>query len=89
MCRPFPCSGVKQGIAMTPEVMAAMPEEEQSFWRKFFQTADEAIASPEGTGDEQSWEPSEEFRQMYQTAVEKYDGRKYCRVLQLQDIFSF
>ena len=81
------CSPRLGKTALTDEVMAAMPEEERSFWEKFQKLAMKEMRA--GKDKERPLIPSEHLKELFKTAVNNYEGKKYCQVQQTMNIFQF
>jgi hypothetical protein len=77
------------GVAMTHEYLASLSTDEQAFWKDFFGMADREIARAEEAELNGPYVPSEELQKKYGQAVLEFDGRKYCPVAQLEQIFDF
>lgn len=79
---------IQLGVAMTPEVMDKMKENERSFWEKFLSRAQKEIVLADKT-NKFPIEPSNILQRQYEKAIEKYDGSKYCQMRQLECYFKF
>ena len=77
------------GVPMDEEMMMAMRPEEELFWVDFLNSAGAVINRMEAEGKTPPFDPPASLSEKYRTAVEKYDGRIYCQVRQLEAIFNF
>lgn len=86
MCQPFDRAAL---IALTPEFLKTMGDEEREFWEYFLDTADKEIKIYEAAGINPPCLPSDELREMYFEAIERYNGMIYCQMHQLPNFFDF
>lgn len=82
---------VPRGIPLNQTTLSRMSKEERDFWLDFLEEAArmvEIFAYDGGTRNK-PWEPPESLRAKYQEAISKYNGKQYCQVNQLSELFRF
>lgn len=78
------------GIPLSKAVLAAMSEEEASFWRKYVQEAADFAKKQFAAGEPIPFDnPPQSLVEQYQTALVKYDGRKYHDFQSLSIMINF
>jgi len=96
------CGGfvMQQGIPLNDLTFSKMSKKERNFWNHFLKKAQEVIDKEDAKRkiDDKTKKakkknvilmPPLSLKSKYEEAVKKYDGRKYCQVRQLEDIFDF
>lgn len=83
-------SSVRQlGIPLNKPVLNTMDSGEQAFWYDFLREAKRVIDMKEAAREMQPFRPPDDLREKYERAVAQYDGRSYCQIRQLEQIFAF
>lgn len=79
-----------QGYPLNENTLSNMTKEEQSFWKEdFFPLVNAELAEAEKNGKDQPYQPSKKLKTIMQKAIEEYNGKAYCPVQQILDIFDF
>lgn len=89
MCGGFRPMG-PNGIPLSPDTLAGLPEEERAFWKKFLPLAMKEFKKAEKNPEINApYEPSAKLKAMYHQALEKYAAEKYCQIQQLTPLFNW
>ncbi|MFA6136320.1 MAG: hypothetical protein WC705_03120 [Candidatus Paceibacterota bacterium] len=81
--------GPQLGIPLNDQTLAEMSQEERNFWLDFLEEASDVIEKMADEEATQPFTPPASLLSKYNMAVARYDGRAYCQILQLEEIFNF
>lgn len=84
-------SAFPQGVPLNQDTLSRMSGEERDFWMDFLEEASRMVNvfANDGGMRNKPWDPPESLRTKYWKAVAEYNGRQYCQMHQLGELFRF
>lgn len=76
-------------VPLNKETLRGMNTTERAFWEEFLPAVKVVVEKEQERGTPLPYDFPPELLPKFQTAVDVYDGDKYCQISQIRKMFSF